>query len=51
MLRHHVVLALRNFRRAPAAAGLNVFTLAVFAVGGQTWRAARPPPAGALRTE
>ncbi len=30
-----------------------LFTLAIalFAVGGQTWRAARPPPAGALRTE
>jgi putative ABC transport system permease protein len=30
-----------------------LFTLgiAVLAVGGQTWRAARPPPAGALRTE
>ena len=30
-----------------------LFTLAiaVFAVGGQTWRAARPPPASALRTE
>jgi putative ABC transport system permease protein len=30
-----------------------LFTLAIalVAVGGQTWRAARPPPAGALRTE
>jgi hypothetical protein len=30
-----------------------LFTLAIalLAVGGQTWRAARPPPADALRTE
>src|SRR4029079_13595933 len=29
MLRHYLVLALRTFRRSPAAATLNVFTLAL----------------------
>ena len=32
MLRHYVSLALRNFRRAPGAALLNVFTLALVLV-------------------